>query len=56
MLEAFREVSLVLGDENLFDESMCKWIPFFDNTPEGIPKLIKIIQKPEYVGVEYSSC
>ena len=28
-------------------------IPFFDNTPEGIPKLTKIIRKPEGVGAEY---
>ena len=30
---------------------MGKWIPFFDNTPEDIPKLTKIIWKPEGVGV-----
>lgn len=35
------------------DESMGKWIPFFENTPEGIPHLSKIIRKPEGIGVEY---
>ena len=43
------------GSENVIDESMGKWIPFFDNTLliKGIPKLSKIISKPEGVGVEY---
>ena len=48
-----REINLVLGSENVIDESMGKWIPFFCNTAEGIPKLTKIIRKPEGVGVEY---
>ena len=48
-----RETNLVPGSENVIDESMGKWILVFDNTPEGIPKLTKIIRKPEGVGVEY---
>ena len=48
-----REINLVPGSENVIDESMGKLIPFFDNIPEGIPKLTKIIRKPEGVGVEY---
>ena len=41
------------GTEVVVDESMGKWIPFFENTPEGIPHLSKIIRKPEGIGVEY---
>ena len=35
------------------DESMGKWIPFFKDTPEGIPNLTKLIRKPVGVGAEY---
>ena len=55
-MDAFNEcrrAKIVPGTENSIDESMGKWIPFFDNIPEGIPKLTKIIRKPEGVGVEY---
>ena len=48
-----RETNLVPEIENVIDESMGKWIPLFDNTLKGIPKLTKIIRKPEGVGVEY---
>ena len=41
------------GAEVVVDESMGKWIPFFENTPEGLPHLSKIIRKPEGIGVEY---
>ena len=34
------------------DESMGKWIPMFEGTPEGI-HLTKIIWKPCGVGIEY---
>ena len=53
VIDAFNECrreNIVPGTENVIDESMGKWIPFFDNIPEGIPKLTKIIQKPEGVG------
>lgn len=35
------------------DESTGKWIPFFKDTPEGIPNLTKLIRKPVGVGAEY---
>ena len=35
------------------DESMGKWMPFFKDTPEGIPNLTKLIRKPVGVGAEY---
>ena len=31
------------GTEVVIGESMGKWIPFFENTPEGVPHLSKII-------------
>ena len=41
------------GTEVVIDESMGKWIPFFENTPEGVPHLSKIIRKAQSIGVEY---
>ena len=43
------------GTEVVIDESMRKWIPFFENTPEGVPHLSKIIRKPQGIGVEYKN-
>ena len=43
------------GTEVVIDESMGKWIPFFENTPEGVPHLSKIIRKPQGIGVEYKN-
>ncbi|KAL5484079.1 hypothetical protein EMCRGX_G020521 [Ephydatia muelleri] len=40
------------GTEVVIDESMGKWIPFFENTPEGVPHLSKIIRNPQGIGVE----
>ena len=47
--------SLDQGTEVVIDESMGKWIPFFENTPEGVPHLSKIIRKPQGIGVEYKN-
>ena len=41
------------GTEVVVDESMGKWIPMFEGTPEGVPHLTKIIRKPCGVGIEY---
>ena len=41
------------GTEVVMDESMGKWIPMFQGTPEGVPHLTKIIRKPCGVGIEY---
>ena len=41
------------GTEVVVDESMGKWIPMFEGTPEGVPHLKKIIRKPCGVGIEY---
>ena len=43
------------GTEVVIDESMGKWIPFFENTPEGVPHHSKIIRKPQGIGVEYKN-
>eukprot|EP00731_Ephydatia_muelleri_P007170 Em0003g1418a len=42
------------GTEVVMDESMGKWIPMFEGTPEGVPHLTKIIRKPCGVGIEYN--
>ncbi|KAL5474749.1 hypothetical protein EMCRGX_G026742 [Ephydatia muelleri] len=41
------------GTEVVMDESMGKWIPMFEGTPEGVPHLTKIIRKQCGVGIEY---
>ena len=41
------------GTEVVMDESMGKWIPMFEGTPEGVPHLTKIIRKLCGVGIEY---
>lgn len=46
-LENFRA-----GTDICIDESMSKWIPFFDSMPGGIPNLTKIIRKPVGIGAE----
>ena len=43
------------GTEVVIDESMGKWIPFFENTPEGVPHFSKIIRKPQGIGVKYKN-
>ena len=41
------------GTEIVVDKSMGKWIPRFEDIPQGKPHLTKIIRKPCGVGVEY---
>ena len=52
---ALRRKFVDQGTEVVIDESMGKWIPFFENTPEGVPHLSKIIRKPQGIGVEYKN-
>ena len=40
---SYRRKFVEPGTEVVVDKSMGKWIPFFENTPEGIPHLSKII-------------
>lgn len=48
-----RKSNIIPGTGVCIDESMGKWIPFFSDTPEGIPHLTKLIRKPVGVGFEY---
>ena len=36
------------GTEVVIDESMGKWIPFFDNTTEGVPHIVRQIFTNDY--------
>ena len=56
LISAFNETrknNVAPGTGVCIDESMGKWIPFFSDTPEGIPHLTKLIRKPVGVGSEY---
>ena len=54
-INALRRKFAEQGTEVVIDESMGKWIPFFENTPEGVPCLSKIIRKPQGIGMEWST-